>query len=158
VLFGNLGNDTLHGGANNDQLKGDAGNDYLFGGAGKDVLYGGTNKDVFVFDAKVDKKNWKLNVDKIMDYKTKDDTIALDNAVFKKLGTKGTLTKPAKLNKAFFTVGTAAKDKNDYLIYDNKKKVLYYDDDGSGAHAAYQIATFDKKLKLTMTAAEFLVI
>ncbi|MET0841601.1 MAG: hypothetical protein ABWX95_05650 [Methyloceanibacter sp.] len=30
--------------------------------------------------------------------------------------------------------------------------------DGSGKGAAYQIAAFDKKLKLTMNAAEFLVI
>ena len=73
VFFGNLGNDTLYGGAGNDQLKGDAGNDQLFGGLGKDVMTGGAGNDAFVFDAKVDKKTWKVNLDKVMDYNVKDE-------------------------------------------------------------------------------------
>jgi len=71
---------------------------------------------------------------------------------------KGAALKPVKLKKDFFTVGSKAKDKDDYQIFDPKKKVLLYDADGSGKGAAYQIAVFDMKLKLTMNAAEFLVI
>ena len=156
TLFGNLGNDAIYGGAGNDVVSGDAGNDRIFGGLGKDVMTGGAGNDTFVFDARVDKKNWKLNVDKVVDYNVKQDSIFLDNAVFTKLGKKGTLAAPAKLNKAFFTVGTAAKDTNDYIIFDDKKKVLYYDADGSGKGAAYQIAIFKTKLK--MAAGEFFVI
>ncbi|MGO4574138.1 hypothetical protein [Microvirga sp. 2TAF3] len=97
----------------------------------------------------------KVNFDKIADFNVKDDTIWLDNAVFKKLG-KGTISKHGKLNKAFFTIGDKAKDKNDYLFYDNKKGVLYYDADGSGAKAAIEFAIVKKALK--MTAADFFVI
>ena len=37
------------------------------------------------------------------------------------------------LEKDFFVVGAKAKDKNDYVIYDKAKGILYYDADGSGA-------------------------
>ncbi|WP_305072129.1 hypothetical protein [Microvirga puerhi] len=151
-LSGNLGNDKLYGGAGNDTLKGDAGNDVLWGGLGKDVLTGGKGKDIFVFDTKF---NRKTNLDKITDFNVKDDTIWLDNALFKAnkalyaATKKGTEAKPLKLNAKFFTIGDKAKDKNDYLIYDNKKGVLYYDADGSGAKAAIEIATLKKGLKMT---------
>lgn len=148
---------TLTGNAKANTLVGNAGKNQLNGGVGNDTLTGGAGKDEFVFTAKVDKKSWKANLDKFTDYNVKDDAILLDNAVFKKLG-KGSMLKKGKLAKDFFVVGSKAKDKNDYLIFDSKKKVLLYDADGSGKGAAYQIATFDKKLKLTMTAAEFLVI
>jgi len=147
----------LTGNAKANTLVGNAGKNQLDGGMGNDTLTGGAGKDEFVFTAKADKKSWKANLDQITDYKTKDDTILLDNAAFKKLG-KGSMLKKGKLNKDFFTVGSKAKDKDDYLIFDPKKKVLLYDADGSGKGAAYQIVTFDKKLKLTMTATEFLVI
>ncbi|NIX76638.1 calcium-binding protein [Microvirga sp. c23x22] len=146
--FANL----LKGAGGNDTLKGLAGNDQLWGGAGNDVLTGGTGKDIFVFDAKPNKKT---NFDRITDFSVKDDTIWLDDAVFKKLG-KGTVAKPGKLNRAFFTVGDAAKDKNDYLIYNKKTGVLSYDADGSGAGKAVEIAILKKGL--AMTAADFFVI
>ncbi|MGO4706153.1 hypothetical protein AB4072_10335 [Microvirga sp. 2MCAF38] len=68
---------------------------------------------------------------------------------FKKLGSKGSESKPALLKKNFFIIGPEAKDANDYIIYDNKKGILYYDADGSGSGAAVQIATLPKKLKMT---------
>jgi Ca2+-binding RTX toxin-like protein len=110
----------LRGTAHADRLSGQAGNDTLYGGAGKDVLTGGSGKDVFVFDTRPDTKK---NVDKITDFSVTDDSIWLDNKVFAKLG-KGTAAHPGKLNKAFFTLGDHAKDKNDHLIYDSKKGVL----------------------------------
>jgi hypothetical protein len=91
------------------------------------------------------------------DYKVKDDTIWLDNAVFAKLGKSGSAIKPAALNKAFFTIGPKAKDKNDYIIYDNKNGYLYYDANGSSAKSKQVlVATLSKKLK--MAASEFYVI
>ena len=89
------------------------------------------------------------------DYVGKDDSVYLDNAVFKKLG-KGTELAPGKLNKKFFTIGDKARDKDDYLVYDQKKGVLYYDADGSGAGKAVAVATFKKGLALKYT--EFFVI
>ncbi|NIX75457.1 hypothetical protein HB375_02375 [Microvirga sp. c23x22] len=134
-----------------DKFVGGGGNDTFFGGLGNDTLTGGKGKDVFVFDTKPNKKT---NFDTITDFNVKDDSIYLDNAVFKKLG-KGTLSKPGKLNKDFFTIGKA-KDKDDYLIYNKKTGVLSYDADGNGAGKAVEIAKLSTKLK--MTAADFLII
>jgi len=142
----------LVGQGGNDVLSGAAGDDRLLGGAGKDVLSGGAGQDVFVFDA----RPHRTNTDKLRDYRVKDDAIFLDNAVFAKLGRKGSEDNPAKLKKAFFTVGDHAKDKNDYVFYDPRKAKLYYDQDGSGAKAAVEIASFAKGVKLK--AAEFFVI
>ncbi|MCB8819118.1 hypothetical protein [Microvirga rosea] len=152
LTAGSPGDDVFKAGKYNDVLGGGFGNDVLWGGAGKDTLTGGKGKDVFVFNTKLNKKT---NLDKIKDFNVKDDTIWLDNAIFKKLG-KGSELKPGKLNKAFFSIGDHAKDKNDYLIYDNKKGVLFYDADGSGAGKAMEIATLSKKLK--MTYKDFFVI
>ena len=142
----------IKGLAGNDVLKGDAGNDVLWGGAGKDVLTGGKGKDVFVFDAKFNKKT---NLDKITDFNVKDDTLWLDNALFKANKSlyaatkKGSEAKPLKMASKFFTVGDKAKDANDFFVYDSKKGVLYYDADGSGSKAAVEIATLKKGLKMT---------
>ncbi|NIX78464.1 M10 family metallopeptidase C-terminal domain-containing protein, partial [Microvirga terricola] len=133
-------------------LTGDAFANRIYGGLGKDTLSGGAGRDVFVFNTKL---NAKTNVDKITDFNVKDDTIWLDNAIFRKLG-KGSLDKPGKLNKAFFAIGAEAKDKNDYLIYDPSKGTLAYDADGSGSNKAIAFATIGPKHKLT--AADFMVI
>jgi Ca2+-binding RTX toxin-like protein len=143
---GSAGDDVFKAGSLNDVLGGGAGNDVLWGGEGKDVLTGGAGQDAFVFSTKPHKRK---NLDKIKDFKVKDDAIWLDNGIFKKLGKKGSEDKPAKLKKAFFTVGSEAKDKNDYFVYDRKKGVLSYDADGNGGRDAVAIATLKKNLKLT---------
>ena len=56
-----------------------------------------------------------------------DDTIALDQPIFKALTTLGTLD-----DTAFFA-GTAAHDADDRIIYDAHTGYIYYDKDGSGA-------------------------
>lgn len=154
VLTGNAGNDAFNAGAGNDSVSGGAGNDKLYGGSGndkirggigKDTLKGEAGKDTFVFDT----TPGKSNVDKVLDFNVKDDSFWLDNAVFTKFGKKGTEASPAKLSKSFFTIGDKAKDKNDYLIYDDKKGKLFYDADGSGKGKQVEIATLSKNLKLT---------
>ncbi|WP_198411830.1 cadherin domain-containing protein, partial [Microvirga flavescens] len=133
-----------------DILRGGEGNDQLWGGYGNDTLYGGKGKDTFVFDAKFGSKN----KDTIKDYSVKDDSIWLDNALFKSNKTlynaikKGTEIKPLKMKADFFSIDTA-KDANDYFVYDSQKRVLYYDADGNGAKAGVAIATFtnNKALK-----------
>jgi Ca2+-binding RTX toxin-like protein len=151
--YGGAGDDKVYGDAGNDTLKGDAGSDTIYGGAGNDKLYGGAGQDVFVFNKKPSEKS---NLDKIMDFNVKDDTIWLDNKVFTKLGKAGSEAAPAALNKNFFRVGDKAKDRNDYIVYDKKKGILYYDADGSGKKAAVEIATVKKGLKLT--ADDFFII
>jgi Ca2+-binding RTX toxin-like protein len=144
VFKAGAGNDTVSGGSGNDTLYGGSGNDKVRGGIGKDTLKGETGKDTFVFDTKASKSN----VDKILDFKVKDDSFWLDNAVFTKLGKKGTEASPAKMKKSFFTIGDKAKDKNDYVVYDNKKGKLFYDADGSGKGKQVEIATLSKNLKM----------
>ncbi|WP_198411847.1 cadherin domain-containing protein, partial [Microvirga flavescens] len=140
------------GTGDNDVIIGGAGKDTLGGGLGNDILTGGAGKDAFVFDTRPNKKT---NFDTITDYDVKSDSIYLDNAIFTKLG-KGTLAKPGKLKPDYFTIGSKAQDKNDYLIFNAKKGILYYDADGSGPGKAVEIATLKKGLK--MTAGEFFVI
>lgn len=148
---GSAADDVFKAGDGNDILGGGLGNDVLWGGYGNDVLSGGGGKDVFVFASKLGtaRTDRKVNFDKITDFNVKDDTIRLDNAVFTKLGKKGSEASPAKINKAFFTIGSTAKDQNDYLIYNNKTGVLSYDKDGSGKAQAVEIAILTKKLKIT---------
>jgi hypothetical protein len=129
-----------------DTLTGNVGNDSLYGKLGKDVLTGGAGKDTFVFDTKPNKRK---NLDKIVDYSVADDTLWLDNKIFKKLGKKGSEAAPSMLAKKFFKVADKAKDKNDYLVYNKKTGVLSYDVDGSGSAKAVEITKLAKKLKLT---------
>ena len=49
--------------------------------AGNDVLIGGKGKDVFVFSTALNKAT---NLDRITDFNVKDDSIYLENDIFKK--------------------------------------------------------------------------
>ncbi len=152
-LLGYNGDDRLKGHRGRDHLDGGNDSDRLWGGAGNDTLKGGAGRDFFVFDTKPHKGT---NKDRIVDFSVKDDGIWLENKVFTKLGKSGSEKKPAQLKKGFFTIGSKAKDKDDYVIYDKAKGVLYYDADGSGRGKAVEIATLSKKL--AMTYKDFFVI
>ncbi|NIX76034.1 calcium-binding protein [Microvirga terricola] len=153
TIIGNDGANRLEGKGARDVIRGGAGNDRIDGGLHSDTLDGGAGRDIFVFSTKIDKK--KTNVDKIVKFNVKDDSIHLENAIFKALG-KGSVKKPVKLKADMFTIGKAATDENDRIIYDKKTGALYYDADGSGSGAALMFAQLDKNLKLT--AADFFVI
>ncbi len=156
VLTGTIWDDRIHAGAGSDRLDGRAGDDTLRGGAGNDVLTGGAGKDIFVFDTTPAKKK---NADSIRDYRISEDSIWLDNKIFKKLG-KGSETTPAKLDKKFFSLN-GHKDKDDYLAYSRKTGDLTYDADGSGKkYKPVVIAGIDKDGKAlpTLSAAEFFII
>jgi hypothetical protein len=144
-MIGGAENNRFKGFGGNDRLLGGDGNDWLGGGTGKDVLTGGRGADGFVFDTKLNKKT---NYDTVTDFNVRDDSVYLDNAIFKKLG-KGSEANPGKLKKAYFEVGTKADDRDDYLIYNKKTGVLYYDADGSGSAKQVEIAKLSKNLKLT---------
>jgi len=140
TLTGNSLNNMLTGNGAKNTLKGSSGHDTLNGSKGNDLLSGGTGKDTFVFSTALSAKS---NKDRILDWVAKDDTIRLENAVFKKL------TKTGTLSKGFFVKGAKAKDKNDYVIYDSKKGVLIYDADGSGKGKAVEFAILSKNLNIT---------
>ena len=145
TLIGAVGRDSLFGGLGNDVLNGGADDDVLTGGTGKDTITGGAGKDSFLFNTAL-----KANVDKITDFNPIDDTLQLENAIFAKLITTGVLAADN------FVMAAAAHDSNDYLIYNTTSGALFYDNDGSGADVAIQIALIGNHVALT--AADFVVI
>ncbi|MCG7394483.1 hypothetical protein MHY87_16385 [Microvirga sp. ACRRW] len=147
VLYGESGSDILSGEAGNDKLYGGTGNDFLSGGRGRDTLVGGSGKDTFVFETKLSSKE----VDTITDYRVSDDAILLDLSIFTKVGKTNTV-----LKSSAFTIGTAAKDSSDRIIYNKDTGALYYDPDGTGAKAAVQFAKI--AAGLAMTHKEFLIL
>jgi Ca2+-binding RTX toxin-like protein len=139
-LAGESGNDVLKSGDSHDTISGSSGNDVIYGGTGKDILSGGSGRDTFVFDSKLGKGE----IDTIRDFNPWEDTIRLENAIFTKVGGKGTLKWDA------FYVGSQAVDAEDRIIYDPFKGALYYDKDGAGGAAQVQFAKIDKHLFLTV--------
>ncbi|WP_201862904.1 hypothetical protein [Microvirga soli] len=137
--------ETVTGTAANEVFIGGSGRDKLDGGYGNDRLTGGKGRDTFVFKDNLSKTG---NVDTITDFKPKDDAIQLENRIFKKLSKTGVL------KKDFFTAGSKAKDKNDYIVYDKTNGHLFYDADGSGKGKAVLFA----KLKAALDHKDFFVI
>lgn len=129
TLTGNDADNVLAGLAGADRLVGGKGNDTLNGGAGDDVLVGGEGSDVFVFNAALSGKSGS-NVDHIEDFVSGTDRIFLDDAVFTKIGVKGTSAGTA-LRADSFCLGSEAKDAADRIIYDQTSGNLYYDPTGS---------------------------
>jgi Ca2+-binding RTX toxin-like protein len=126
-------------------IYGNSGANKINGGYGNDTLKGSTGKDVFIFSTKL---STSANRDTIVDFSVADDSLYLDNAIFTKLGS-GSLSSPKKLSSSYFTVGSAAKDKNDYVIYNKSTGVLSYDADGSGSAKAVEVAKLVKGLAMT---------
>jgi serralysin len=154
AVRGTDGNDKLIGTRGQDVLNGGLGNDLIFGRLGSDVLIGGKGRDTFVFDTK---PNARTNLDRVKDFSVKDDSIYLDNAIFKALGKKGMLAKPAKLQAKMFWKGAKAHDADDRVIYNPKTGALYYDADGTGSKSAVKIAALSKNLKI-MSYKDFFVV
>ncbi len=136
-LTGNNIAQTIIGNDGFNVLNGKYGNDRLIGG-------GGTDYFDFTFN-----RGGAGNIDIVQGYSVADDTIRLDNAFFTGLA-NGYLAASA------FAIGSHASDALDRIIYDSSTGALYFDDDGSGAHAATQFATISHGL--AMTADEFYVI
>lgn len=123
-LSGNRLNNTIIGNSGINKIKANAGRDVLKGGLGNDVMTGGNGKDKFAFDTVL---NSRSNVDRITDFKAKDDSILLENAIFRKL------TKTGVLKGKNFVIGSQAKDSNDFVGYNSETGELWYDANGSGA-------------------------
>lgn len=134
---------TITGNAANNQLNGGAGNDTINGGIGIDRLTGGIGNDIFRFTT-------TGQIDTVTDYNVANDTIQLENAVFTKLTTTGTLA------AAQFRIGAQAADSNDFIVYNNITGALSYDANGNGVGAMVTIAMIGAGLN--MTNADIVVI
>ena len=136
---GTSSGNTLTGSSGNDLIDGKGGDDRLYGKGGNDVMIGGSGRDYFFFDTSLG----STNNDVIVDFNPVDDTIRLENAVFTRLTSTGTLS------SSWFRLGSKALDSNDYIVYDGATGALYYDSDGSGTRAAVQFALIENKASLT---------
>ena len=147
-LSGNGDNDTLAGAGGNDKLYGNDGSDWLNGGAGKDVLNGGAGADAFFFGAKLA----GTNADRIGGYRVVDDSIVLDQDVFKALPL-GALD--ASLYKESANVDGLSTGNGQRLLYDTDSGRLYYDTNGANAGGKLLVATLVNTPNLS--SAEFIV-
>ncbi|PVE20652.1 hypothetical protein DC522_31030 [Microvirga sp. KLBC 81] len=130
-----------------DKINGKGGNDLIKGLGGQDILTGGAGDDTFVFNFAPSPEN----IITITDFNDGNDTLRLDNAFLTALGTDGVLSAGA------FVIGSAPKDADDRLIYNNVSGALLYDADGTGtAYAGIKIASLTQGLSLT--ASDFIVI
>nr|WP_246408053.1 calcium-binding protein [Microvirga lupini] len=151
--FPSSGRVGLTGNSFSNQIFGNESANRLDGGAGNDALTGGLGRDVFLFSTKLSKTG---NVDQILDFRVVDDSIWLENSIFKGLGKVGSLTKPAKLNGDAFITGSRAQDKEDRIIYTKTTGSLYYDADGTGKAAQIKFAQLEKGLNVK--ASDFFIV
>ncbi len=138
-IFGNGANNTLNGGA---------GNDALYGRGGRDILSGGAGKDSFYFDASLE---GGANIDKILDFNVRDDTIFVDDAIF-------TALKLGQLSSSAFTKNTSGKatKSSHRIIYETDTGFLFYDSNGSKSGGSVKFAELSKKL--AVTHADFILV
>jgi Ca2+-binding RTX toxin-like protein len=149
-LYGGAGADKLDGGTGNDLLRGGTGNDLLDGGMGRDTLTGDDGSDRFLFND----KDSRLGVrDTITDFKSLEDRIILENAVFSGLTKTGRLA-----DSQFAILGRGDKpDDKDKIIYNIKTGVVYYDADGAG-HGVAAKAIINLKPGALLDHLDFMII
>jgi Ca2+-binding RTX toxin-like protein len=145
-IVGLGGNDYIYSNDGADKILGDAGHDTLAGGLGNDALTGGTGRDAFLFDEKL---NAQKNIDLITDFKVKDDSIYLDDAIFEALRPSFSFTKPVAISIDALWIGAEAHDDTDRIIYNDATGVISYDPDGTGVLTATAFAKINKNLALT---------
>lgn len=128
TLIGWAGDDRLEGGNDQDSLSGGSGNDTLVGGHGQDRLFGGTGIDDFVFSSTAVNGH-----DHVFDFHH-----GFDRLVF--TGSDFGFAAGHVLTAAEFTIGTVAAGSNAQFLWDDATDRLYWNADGNGAGAAFEIA------------------
>lgn len=113
------------------RLVGESGGDKLYSALSNDILTGGQGKDIFVFDTKPNKR---ANMDRIVDFNVRGDTIHLAKVGLLQDCQEGRF-------------GDKAHAASDRVTYNKKTGALFYHQDGNGAKAAVQFATVSKNLK-----------
>jgi Ca2+-binding RTX toxin-like protein len=122
------------------------------GKEGDDTLFGGRGADCFVFSTELDAE---YNVDRIVDFNVREDTILLSKAVFDGIedALQGGRHLAASAFKAVWELSEGQLDANDKVIYDREDGALYYrmPDD--------EIVQFaDLSAGLSLTHRDFLII
>lgn len=136
VARGGPGRDLIYGGSDVDELSGDAGQDYLYGGGGNDFLSGGAGPDRFEF-----RNPATDGIDYIYDFDPTVDVIGLYVGTALHSGFRGAgLPINAPIRAGQFRLGTAAVDSSDRLIYNPLSGALWFDADGVGGAAPWQLA------------------
>ena len=146
-LVGDSSNNVLTGGSGVDTLIGNNGDDKLIGGPGADTLNGGAGKDLFVYLKPSD------GGDLIQGFVVKDDQIQISASGF-----GGGLVAGQHLvaGSTFISnLNPVAPTTAATFLYDTDAHDLYFDDDGSGAHAAVKIAHFDTAVALKADDFDF---
>jgi Ca2+-binding RTX toxin-like protein len=136
-ITGNKGDNTLRGEDGDDKLLGGKGKDILIGGVGKDILTGSAGVDQLVFE------NPNQGIDKITDFNTGDDKIAISASGF------GAGLQKGNLAANQFVIGTATTTDQRFIF--NSAGELFFDPDGSGSAQQIQIATFSNPPFLSNT-------
>lgn len=122
----------LQGNDLNNVLIGNNANNIINGGNGNDTLTGGAGKDFFDFSSF---RSQTPSIDTITDFDSQQDSIRLSLSAFTALSQVGAL------NSDFFVAGTAAKDANDFILYDSSTGKVFYDADGNGSGKPVEFIT-----------------
>ncbi len=143
TIFDTAADDSISGLGGDDTLFSATGKDTLDGGDGNDILNGGAGTDQFVFAAAA--INGK---DTVQDFVHGTDQLWF-------MGTDYGFTAGHVLTASEFTLGSSASGASGQFIYDAATHTLYWDDDGTGGHAAIAIATFNGSPTITATDFHF---
>jgi Ca2+-binding RTX toxin-like protein len=87
----------------------------------------------------------------ITDFGQVADTIKLSHFFSTGMGT-------GPLKAQYFFAGTHAHDADDRIIYNKASGALYYDSDGTGAHAQVQFATIADHAIAGLAASDFVLV
>ncbi len=142
ILTGNNGANRLIGGLGIDTLNGGLGNDNLTGGEGGDV---------FLFSTAL---SGTANKDIITDFIAGEDHIHLENTIFSKLISTGSLSEG---NFHASSTGVAL-DSYDYILYNTTTGGLFYDMNGSAAGGSIQFATLTPATTGEVKFTDFVVV
>jgi Ca2+-binding RTX toxin-like protein len=144
VVGGNF-NDSMSGNAAAQTLTGQGGTDTLWGAGGVDTLWGGTGGDTFLF-----RETGTANADRVSDFASGVDKIALDGVVMGALGAAGNFA-PGDARFWAAAGATGGHDADDRVVYNTTTRQLFYDADGSAGGAAQLIATLQTGASLSAT-------
>ena len=136
-LYGWEGNDSLDGGADHDRLSGGNGSDTLKGGSGNDVMGGGAGADDFIFGSTATNGH-----DHVVDFVHAVDRLVFSGADYGFAAGHGLLASE-------FTEGSAAVGAGAQFIWDAAAGKLWWDADGDGAGAAFELALISNGATVT---------
>ncbi|NEP14763.1 MAG: calcium-binding protein [Symploca sp. SIO2C1] len=137
-VYGTAFDDQLIGNQESNYLYGWDGNDTLLGGTANDYLHGNAGADTFAFSSP------NQGIDTITDFNlAQADLIQVSASGFGGGLTVGTLDADQ------FTIGSAATNGSDRIIYNDATGALFFDPDGTGALGQVQFAQISTGLVLT---------